>query len=147
MLIMAFASVCNAADGFGIPGLKKHALSKLEMLLARYLNSLDFNPELDPIEEDEQRLEPFTTMLLYFFNEVEEPCDDDRSKMSEVMRVVVRICSKCFAVIRQFPTFKDLACTFPALYQRILYYAAFHGGDILLTDPRTGERVFISEGV
>lgn len=140
MEVLTIKGLYDAADKFGIPDLRRHVLRKLEEKWVRFLDNLPYSPEDGPPLDTNRRLDPFVgdlEDLLY----AKDP--DDELENSEVMRVVVKICCKYFAVIRQWVCFQDLACKHPELHTGILYYAAAKGEDLLGTDPRTGDRVAV----
>ena len=68
--------------------------------------------------------------------------DLDEEDMSAVVTVVVKVCCKYFAVIRQYKSFKILRLQFPKPILYITYYAAAKG-DMLGHDLRLGTHAAI----
>lgn len=140
MQILTVKGLFDAAGDFGIPDLRSYVLRKLEKRLERALDNLPYFPKTGPPLETNRKLEPFVDDVQDLLD-AEHP--DGELGNSEVMRVVVKIFCKYFAVIRQWDRFQALACKHPQLHTHMLYYAAANGGDLLGTDPRTGQHVTI----
>ena len=143
MQILTIKALYDAAEDFGILDLRKYVLRKLEERLTRVLDNLLYFPKNGPPLETNRKLDPFVDDVQELLD-AENP--DGELGNSEVMRIVVKVCCKYFAVIRQWERFQALACKYPQLHTHMLYYAAAKGplgGDLLGTDPRTGQHVTI----
>jgi hypothetical protein len=138
--ILTVKALYDAAEQFGIPDLRQYVLRALEGKLERPLDTLLYFPKNGPPLETNRKLDPFVDDVRDLL-EVEHP--DDELENSKVTRVVVKICCKYFAIIRQWDCFQALACKHPKLHTQMLYYAAAEGGDLLGIDPRTGLHVTI----
>jgi hypothetical protein len=77
---------------------------------------------------------------------VKEVCEYDGfdSKDRAPMKVVAKVCCTHFSVLRRFASFDNLCESLPKLLRSMLHYTAFHGSDLLSTDPRTGDQVLIN---
>jgi len=140
----------DAAPMFKIPGLREYILRKLEEKLVeklvRTLENLPIAPEDGSAEKGESP-PPISPELGDFADDLEGFLEaeelESHGASSDVMKMVVEVCCRYYAVIRRMNRFRDLAREHPQLYEGMLDYAAAKGGDMLGTDPRTGQRVTI----
>ena len=136
--IETFKGLYDAAIEFEIRESCQYVLRKLEERLMRFLDDLLFSPEEGPPLNTDRSLDPFIDHLEKLLEADEQDYDRENSAM---IKMVVRICSKYFAVVRQWWEFKALGLRYPKLILDITYYAAAKGGDLLRTDPRTVRQV------
>lgn len=105
-------SVCDAADGFEIPSLRKHAMDMLEAPLQGLLNK--------GISGDGSAIEEFVGEIVV----IRDSADGEETS---AMEVVVKLISRNFAELRKHEAFNDLTSEDPELSRAVLDYAAREG--------------------
>jgi hypothetical protein len=106
---LALKGMRDAAEGFEIPHLQKHALNKLEELLNGHLRVGGVRPptgEPLPVGYQDTSIGPFLFEL-------------------DAMEVAVKVCCGHLEILRQFPEFHDRCPS--KLYRNMLFYDRDHG--------------------
>ena len=122
--------MCDAAQGFDIPNLHQHALSKLEDLLSGHLRVEGVKPpdqKLLPMGYQDTSIGPFLFELdALLTSDEEEHFDDDT--YSEAMQVAVKVCCEHIEILRQFSEFHDRCPS--KLYRSMLFYQRAHSREL-----------------
>jgi hypothetical protein len=124
---LALKGMCDAAEGFEIPHLQKHALNKLEELLNGHLRVGGVRPptgEPLPVGYQDTSIGPFLFELDALLTSDEEQSYDE-DEYSDAMEVAVKVCCGHLEILRQFPEFHDRCPS--KLYRNMLFYDRDHG--------------------
>lgn len=104
--------LCDAAEGFGIPSLRGHAMDRLEAVLTGLLNK-GFN-------EDEIGIRHFVKEALTIHQSAEEG-------HTAAVELMAKQCCKHFAELRKHEVFNEVVEECPEFFRTILDYAAREG--------------------
>lgn len=130
----------DAGKSLEIPNLCDYALKEVEKRLVRFLDNMLFGPRDGSPSCTDRRLDPFVDIL---DDLIKTQVREEDDTLPNVMKMLVEICCRYYVVVGQSDCFKQFAHQRPEIYGGMLDYASSQGGDLLGTDPRTGQHVKI----